>query len=846
MNVRGNPRLSDADLRGPSPISRGLSSAEARRRSRQFGANELHPQPRRSLVREVLRRLRSPLIAILLAASLVSAFTGEIASFVVILLMVALSVTIDLVQEHRADAAARALARRVQVHASVMRDGIPVRVPLARVVPGDVVLLGAGSVIPADGPLLESGGLHVDESIHTGEPFPVEKHVPAATGEADLLMGSSVVSGSGLMLATRTGSSTRLGAIARTLADEAPPTSFERALRAFGMLVMRLTAFMVLFVMLVNVALDRPLLESFLFAIALAVGLTPELLPMIVTVTLARGAQRLAAEHVIVKRLAAIEGLGSMDVLCTDKTGTLTQARIRLERNVDIAGTESAAVLEVAALNSALQAGVHNPLDAAILERFPVDAVRCKRLAEVPFDFERRRVAVLVADGGRRRIVVKGAAEGLIELTTRYALADGGERAWTDAARLQAERRLEALGREGLRVLGVAYRTCEEHCVRASEEDLVFAGFAAFADPPKPGAAAALGALAASGIRVKVLTGDGEHVTRHLAATLGLAVDGVLTGADVERMDDAALAARVEAATLFCRMTPAQKSRVVTSLRARGHVVGFLGDGINDATALHAADVSLSVDNAVDVAKEAADLILMRRDLGAIHRGVLEGRRTFANIRKYLLMGTSSNFGNMFSMAGASLFLPFLPLLPAQILVNNLLYDISEIPIPLDHADPEDIARPQKWDMALIRDFMWTLGPVSSLFDFLTFFVLLALFEANVALFRTGWFIESLATQVLVIFVIRTRASPFACAPSRALAATCLAVIAVAVALPFTRAAGPLGFVAPPWTLFPVLAGLTVSYLMLAEWAKRGFYRRRASHPRANVDASQALAPRHP
>ena len=826
-----------ADALIAAPPEAGLTSAEAHRLARRHGPNELRPRRERHWIADLARRFRSPLVLILLAASLVSAFSGEAASFAIITAMVVLSVAIDFVQEHRAGRAAEALTRRVQVHASVLRDGRIVSLAVNRLVPGDVVRLAAGSVVPGDGRLLEAAGLHVNEALLTGEPFPVEKRPAAAHARADaakddLFMGTAVVSGTGTMRITRTGAQTEFGKIARALQAEPPPTSFERGLRTFGMLIMRLTAFMVLFVLLVNAALHRPLLDSFLFAIALAVGLTPELLPMVVSVTLTRGALRLAAEHVIVKRLAAIEGLGSMDVLCTDKTGTLTEARIRLERAVDVAGQDSAGALEMASLNAAFQAGIRTPLDEALLAGHDPERAPWKKLAEVPFDYERRRVSVLLQRDARRVLVVKGAPEELIRLSTRYAAAEGTAREWDEAARAGAERQLEALGEAGLRVLGVAHRDLEHDQPTARDErGLVLDGFVAFADPPKAGAAQALAALAQSGVAVKILTGDGVPVAQHLCASLGVPAGVALTGAQIERMDDLALAAKAESTVLFCRVNPAQKNRIVAALRARGHVVGFLGDGINDAPALHSADVSLSVDNAVDVAKEAADLILLKRDLGVVHRGVLEGRRTFVNIRKYVLMGTSSNFGNMFSMAGASVFLPFLPLLPTQILLNNLLYDISEIPIPLDAADASETARPQKWDTALIRNFMWVLGPVSSLFDFLTFYVLLAVLHADETLFRTGWFVESLATQVLVIFVIRTRGSPFASRPATALVAVSLAVLALAVALPFTPAAAPLGFVAPPPVFFGVLVVLVVSYLALAEVVKRAFYARFRRHP---------------
>ena len=804
---------------------KGLTAAEARRRLARYGANEARPRERVSLAAQFARRFRNPLILILLAASAVAAFTGDVASFVIIASVIGVSVAIDFVQEHRAGRAAEALARKVQVHATVIRDGKPAAVAVARVVPGDVATLRAGSIVPADGTLIEAEALHVNEALITGEPFPAERRA----GES-VLMGTSVVSGTATMEVAHTGGATRLGAIARRLAAEPPPTSFERGTRAFGMLIMRLTAFLVLFVLLVNVALHRPLLESFLFAIALAVGLTPELLPMIVSVTLARGAMRLAHEHVIVKRLTAVEGLGSMDVLCTDKTGTLTEGAIRLERCVDAHAATSARVLELAALNSRLQAGIRSPLDDAILAAAHSNGARWRKLGEVPFDFERRRVSVLVEHGEQRLLVVKGAPEDIVARCDHGEDAQGRVHAWSAAERAGARATLDALSGEGLRVLAVACKeTRIEKPAPGDERSLVFAGFAAFADPPKAGAAAALAALAASGVRLKILTGDNEAVTRHVCASLSIDAGDALDGEHIDRLDDPALAARAEAATLFSRVDPAQKERIVRVLKSRGHVVGFLGDGINDAPALHSADVGLSVHNAVDVAREAADLILMRRGLEVIHRGVLEGRRTFVNIRKYILMDASSNFGNMFSMAGASLFLPFLPMLPTQILLNNLLYDVSEIPIPLDRADEAETARPQQWDVGLIRRFMWTLGPVSSAFDFLTFYVLLVVLEANDTLFRTGWFVESLATQVLVIFVIRTRGSPFASAPSPVLAATSLAVVAAAVALPFTPLAAPLGFEPLPPFFLGVLAVLIAAYLGLAEGAKRAFFRRRGA-----------------
>src|SRR6266568_158362 len=709
---------------GSSP--EGLSSGEAAARLAQYGPNILATHRKRTLLLEFLSRFRNPLVI--------------------------LSVTLDFVQEHRAGQAAERLKQSVAVRVSVLRDGRPQEIPVSELVPGDVVLLSAGDLVPADGRVLEAKDFFVNQALLTGEPYPVEKHPSEDTGQATaadstpttVFMGTSVISGTARVLACRTGTSTTLGEIAETLSTKAPATAFERGTHDFGLLILRLTLLLVLFVLLINGYFHRAWLESFLFAVALAVGLTPELLPMVVSVTLARGALRMAEKKVIVKRLAAIHDLGSMDVLCTDKTGTLTEARIRLEQHLDALGRDSLRVLELAYLNSYFETGLKSPLDDAILQHAEVDVRGWQKIDEVPFDFERRRVSVLVDDGTARLLVVKGALEDILRLSTHYE-GDGPEdlRPLAAEAAQRIRTQFETLGREGFRVLGIAWRRVgrdHPHAIVDDETELVFAGFAAFLDPPKVSAAPVLKALAESGIRVKVVTGDNELVTRHVCVQLGLPVIEVLTGAEIAQLDDHALQARVETATLFCRVTPAQKNRIILALKQRGHVVGYLGDGINDAPSLHSADVGLSVDSAVDVAKEAAALILLEHDLGVLHAGVLEGRRTFGNIMKYIMMGTSSNFGNMFSMAGASLFLPFLPMLPVQILLNNLLYDVSELPIPLDRVDDDYLSHPRHWDMNFIRNFMLVIGPVSSLFDLLTFYILRHILHANEALFHTGWF----------------------------------------------------------------------------------------------------------
>lgn len=814
----------------------GLTTQEARRRLLAHGTNEIAERGRRRWLRGLLQRLRNPLVLVLLAAAAVSAVVGDPASFLIITAIVLMSIVIDIVQEHRADEAAEKLRERVALRVAAQRDGERRDLPARDLVPGDVVFLAAGDLAPADCRLLVSRDLFVNEALMTGEPYPAEKHARDgaaldADTEAALFMGSSIVSGSAAALVVATGKGTRIGGIASSLQREPPPTAFSLGIRDFGLMIVRLTMLLVLFVLLVNLLFERPLLESFLFALALAVGLTPELLPMVVSVTLAHGAVRMARDEVIVKRLPSVHDLGSMDVLCSDKTGTLTEAKIRIAREVDIEGRGSRGVLDWAIVNAAFETGLKSPLDEAILENAPSPPPGWRKIDEVPFDFERRRVSVLAEKNGRRYLVVKGAPEDVLRLSGSYETSARGEpRPLDQAARARAASTFEELGAEGLRVLGVAWREVEpdrDHAGIADETELVFAGFAAFMDPPKAGAGEAIAELLRLGVAVKIVTGDNERVTRHVCAELGVEVAGVLTGPEVESLPDEALAVRLADVNLFCRVNPAQKARIIRALRRRGHVVGYLGDGINDAPSLHGADVGISLQGAVDVAKEAASMILLRNDLGVLARGVREGRRTYANIMKYVMMGTSSNFGNMFSMAGAVLFLPFLPMLPVQILLNNLLYDVSEIAIPLDNVEEEAIDEPHHWDIGYVREFMLVFGPLSSLFDYLAFALLLLVFQAGAALFQTGWFIASLATQVLVIFVIRNRGSPFASPPHFALAVAAVAVVASAVALPFTPLGAWFGFVAPPPMLLAAIAALTAAYLCIVEATKRVFHARR-------------------
>jgi Mg2+-importing ATPase len=826
----------DALLKDLRAGPQGLTREEAYRRLSQFGPNDALAHRRRPLWRQVLDRFANPLILILLFASGLSAWTGEVASCAIIVAIILLSVILDVVQQWRAENAVDALRRSVGLRTRVVRSGSEEEVPIEQLVPGDVVRLGAGDIVPADCRLLAARDFFVNQALLTGEPYPVEKHAAdieqpseAAGAAANaLFMGTSAISGMATALVCGTGRATELGGLARRLASPRPRDAFEQGIRQFGLLMLRFTIFLVLFVLAANTVFQRPWLESLLFALALAVGLTPELLPMVVTVTLAKGAQRLAQRRVIVKRLAAIHDLGAMEVLCTDKTGTLTESRISLVRHIDARGADSEAVVRLAYLNSALESGMKNPLDEAILAYRKLDVSGWQKIDEVPFDFERRRISVLIDDGTRRLLVVKGAPEDIVSISTDAEMADGTRVPLDGSLRRNLIRRFEVLGEEGYRVLAVASRILDRthtSAVLGDEAELTFSGYLAFLDPPKSDAAAAVHALAQAGVEVKILTGDNERITQHICNEIGVAVKGVITGQELAHMSNETLRVRLASVNLFCRVTPQQKERILLALKQGGSAVGFLGDGINDASALHAADVGISVDGAADVAKEAADIVLLEHDLGIVQEGVLEGRRTVENAIKYILMGSSSNFGNMFSMAGAALFLPFLPMLPTQVLLNNLLYDVSEVGVPFDNVDVDALRRPMRWDTAFIERFMLVLGPVSSLFDFLTFFALITLFGAGAAMFQTGWFVESLATQSLVIFIIRTRRRPWQSRPHALLAALSIGVVAVGVLIPLTPLGALLGFVPPPLGYYLFLVAAVAGYLALVEVVKRAFYR---------------------
>ena len=788
---------------------KGLSSSEAAERFAQYGPNDPAPQEHRHRLAILLAFVSNPLVVILLLAAIASIGLGDRVNGGIILVLVVFSVALDSVQNIRSQAAVKALQSGIAPTTLSLRDGEWKEIPRLQVVPGDVVRLAAGDLVPADCRLVDERDLHVQEAALTGESLPVEKEVGTGTDEELVFLGTAVVSGTATALVEKTGPNTRFGDIVSRLRKRAPDTEFEHGLRQFGLLIMRLVVFLVLFATTAMILLHRDPFESVLFGVALAVGLTPEFLPMITTLTLAKGAVRMAKHKVIVKNLASIQNFGSMDILCSDKTGTLTSGDMTLEKSVDADGKEADEPRRLGELNALFQSGVASPLDAAILKATGKDAEGYTKVDEIPFDFERRRVSVVVESDGRRQLVCKGAPEGVFQVCPNVSEAT---RALVDE-----------MGADGYRVLAVASRDIQQqsHYGPEDETGLNLVGFLAFMDPPLPDALDVLHRLRGAGIEVKVISGDSEPVSRHVCSAVGLDPGTIVQGDEIERMSDAALGATAERTAVFARVNPAQKNRIILALKSRGHVVGYMGDGINDAPSLHTADIGISFAGATDVAKDAAQIILVDRSLSLLQRGVLEGRMAFGNVMKYLLMGTSSNFGNMFSMAGAAVFLKFLPMLPTQILLNNLMYDLAQVTIPTDLVDPSFISKPKRWDMRLITQFMIWIGPISSIFDFLTFWVMLSVFRANEFLFHTGWFVESLATQTLVIFVIRTRNQPWKSHASRPLTMTTLLIVALGILLPFLPIARYFGFVPLPAAYFVFLALATGVYLMLVDIVKR-------------------------
>jgi P-type Mg2+ transporter len=815
----------------------GLSTAEARARLRSVGPNALAPRKRATALAMFLRQFLNPLVLILLFAAVVSLITAEWTDAAIVITIVVASAALTFFQEYTASNAVEALRAQVTIKATVLRDGTPQLVPAEDVVPGDIIMLSAGSLIPADGLVLEARDFFVSQAVLTGETFPVEKKpepVAAHAGLAErvdcVFMGTSARSGTARALVVHTGGATAFGQIAQRLTLRPPETEFERGIRRFGNLLSRIMTLLVLVVFAVNVILHKPVIDSLMFAIALAVGMAPELLPAIISVNLSKGAKAMARRGVIVRRLNAIENLGSMDVLCTDKTGTLTEGVVRLDGAVDVDGRPADDVLRFAYLNAAFQTGLANPLDEAILAQPHPDTTGMDKLEEIPYDFVRKRLSVVIdADPGavvRPFLITKGALNNVLAVCARVR-AGGLDEVLDEARRADIDRRYAEWSGQGIRVLGLAVKEVPRQAAYSAdvdETDMTFLGFLLFFDPPKADVRETLAALARLGVQVKIITGDNRLVARQVAETVGLPVSGVLTGSEMDDLRDEALWNIAERTTLFVEVDPNQKQRIILALRRMGHVIGYMGDGINDAPALHDADIGISVNQAVDVAKEAADFVLLERDLDVVRAGIEEGRRTFANTLKYVFTTTSANFGNMFSMAGASLFLPFLPLLAKQILLNNFLSDFPAVGIASDRVDEEMVGRPHRWNIRFIRDFMIVFGLISSVFDFLTFGLLLFIVRAGPAQFRTGWFVESLLTELVIALVVRTRRLFFRSRPGTLLWTVTLGIALITLAIPYLPFGALLGFTPLPAWLMLALVGITGMYVLATEMAKKAFY----------------------
>jgi Mg2+-importing ATPase len=818
----------------------GLSEEEAEQRLEKYGQNAVAQEEGHSWRNLLVMAVLNPLVILLSLLAILSAATGDLRAAIVMLLMVLLGVALRFVQEARADTAAAKLKAMIRVTATVVRDGLVREIALSELVPGDIVRLAAGDMIPADVRLLSCKDLFIIQASLTGESLPVEKfdaREPAATGSPLELknicfLGTSVESGTATAIVVGTGSNTYLGSIAKAIVGQAVRTSFDKGVSRFTWLMIRFMMVMVPLVFLISGLTRHNWNEAFFFALAVAVGMTPEMLPMIVTVCLSRGAIAMSKKKVIVKRLNSIQNLGAMDVLCTDKTGTLTVDHVVLEKHCDVQLGEDDEVLMLAYLNSHFQTGLKNVLDRAVLahkeeihDQFKVQAHR--KLDEIPFDFARRLMSVIVeTPEGKTRLICKGAPEEVFKRCSHFEYE--GEVLPMETVLIEDLREeYRLLSADGFRVLAIAYRDLERKSAysKADEGDLVLRGYIAFFDPPKESTMPAIAALREHGVSVKVLTGDNELVSKKICHEVGIPTDHVLLGAQIEDMSDGELANIVEQTTLFARLAPAHKHRIILALQSKGHVVGFLGDGINDAPGLRAADVGISVDSAVDIAKESADLVLLEKSLLVLGDGVLEGRKVFTNILKYIRMGASSSFGNMLSVVGASAFLPFMPMAPIQILTNNLLYDFSQVPIPADNVDPEQITRPRPWSMNDITKFILFIGPCSSVFDYTTYLLMYFVFKANTpanaSLFQTGWFVESLISQTLIIHIIRTNKLPlFQSRASWPMSLTTLLVMAAGVYLPFSPVAGALGFTPLPGLYWLFLFITVICYVALTQAVK--------------------------
>ena len=812
----------------------GLNSSESSERLKKYGANLLKPKKSSDALTILLSQFKSPIILILLFAAGLSFFLGDVTDTVIIVTIILISSLLGFWQEKGAADAFEKLLSSVEVKSTVLRDGEGKEIPVEQIVPGDVIIFGAGDIVPADCLILESKGLFVNEATLTGETYPVEKstktlkaETPLAKRENSLWMGTSVESGGGKALAVATGKKTEFGKISEELRTSAPETEFERGVAKFGHFLMEVTMLMVIAIFAINVYLQRPILDSFLFSLALAVGLTPQLLPAIISVNLSHGAREMAENKVIVKRLASIENLGSMNLLCSDKTGTLTEGELQLHSIRDVKGGQSEKILLYASLNAYYQKGFKNPIDRAILAHNKLDVGEYKSLDEAPYDFIRKRLSVLVSKNGNSLMITKGALSNILEICT-LAEVEPGKIVEISEVKEKIEQQYKEFSEKEFRTLGVAYREMNKQTKikKEQEKEMTFLGFLLFFDPLKPDIAKTIENMEQLGISLKIITGDNRLVAASIGKEIGFKASRILTGSEIYQMTSEALIGKVNDIDIFAEVEPNQKERIILALKKRGNVVGYLGDGINDASALHAADVGISVDSAADVAKEAAQIVLMEKSLDALVEGVKGGRKTFANTLKYVFMATSANFRNMFSMAGASLFLPFLPLLPTQILLTNLLTDFPEMTIATDTVDKELIEEPHRWDINFIRKFMMVFGFTSSVFDCLTFGTLLLLLPGMIEQFRTGWFIESVISASMIVLVIRSRKPFFKSRPGKYLLVTTILIVVLTLCFPLTPFAAPFGFKPLPLQVILILGALIVLYIITAEAIKRIFYKK--------------------
>ncbi|MBI3622495.1 magnesium-translocating P-type ATPase [Candidatus Pacearchaeota archaeon] len=810
---------------------KGLTNEEANVRLKRYGPNLLARQKKVEGIALFLRQFRSPIILILLFAVGLSLFLQDATDAIIIFVIIFVSNVLGFWQEHRASNAVKELLAMVKITTNVIRDEIQKEIPSEHVVPGDVVLLSAGSSIPADSVILESKDLFVSEAVLTGETYPVEKITTTLSSDTplskrinSLFMGTNVVSGNGKALVVKTGIETEFGKVSERLRLSPLETEFERGVKRFGYFLMQVTLVLVIAIFAINVYFSRPVLESFLFALALAVGLTPQLLPAIISVNLSHGARRMATQKVIVKRLSSIENFGSMNILCSDKTGTLTEGEVHINSTLDMEGNDNQKVLFYAYLNASYETGFTNPIDEAIRTHKQFDKTDYKKIDEVPYDFIRKRLTIMVSKNNEYLMITKGALLNILS-TCSFAETHNGI-VDINQVKEQILQRFENLAQQGFRALGISYKIVNAGVIKKEDEiDMIFLGFLVLHDPPKEKIFETITQLKNLGVSLKIITGDNKLVAAHLGKQIELINPKILTGTELRHMSDDALYNQVNSVDIFSDVEPNQKERIIMALKKSGNVVGCMGDGINDAPALHAADVGISVNTAVDVAKEAADIVLLEKDLGVLVDGVQEGRRTFANTLKYVFMATSANFGNMFSMAGVSVFISFLPLLPKQILLTNLLTDFPEMTIATDNVDRELVSKPRKWDVKFIRRFMITFGILSSVFDFLTFAALLIL-GATVEQFRTGWFLESVISASLIVLVVRTRQPFFKSKPGRYLSTATLVIICVTILIPFTKVSEIFGFGTLPPSLLLVVGTIVAGYVISAEIAKKIFYRK--------------------